>query len=356
MNGFVDDKCDPISLFHVLRRLDLPPDDRERIAAMSVEGDGPRRIALLLGQPERIPVYIKYRVKTLLIWRSATIAIDDVSRNLALHPGNHPFDIPAVSIGDDGPRPIALLFDNPERIPDVSADDIEDRGKAGVLAKSLLIWQLSVFLANCFARWDQSLPLSLLEITTIGHSLCSIIAMVLWWYKPHSIGEATVINRQGPLPSLPNAGWRKVLSHHFVATSFRAGLYKVLAGDDEVMGLPKTITIVAIAVLYGLPHLLGLSVHFPTFAEQLCWKIATFMVIGSPLLMCVILWIMTYIEKLSRLESAVGYSLLILIYILLVVYPISSMFLVGESVRQIFALPVESFREPQLATYLPSFS
>ncbi|KZV81680.1 hypothetical protein EXIGLDRAFT_844409 [Exidia glandulosa HHB12029] len=253
-------------------------------------------------------------------------------------------------------RRLELPPGNPKRIADVSLEDIEDRGKAGVLAKSLLVWQLFVFLANCFARWDQSLPLSLLEITTIGHSLCSIIAMVLWWYKPHSIGEATVLNRRGPLPSLENVDWRKVFSWRSMKDSMNAGGEKVLAGGEN-MDVPRTITIAAIAVLYGLPHLLGLSIHFPTFAEQLCWEIATFTVIGSPLVMCGIFWILPYVEKLNyRMVYEVGYSLLVLLSILLVLYPIASMFLVGESVRQIFALPVASFLEPQLPSYLPSFS
>ncbi|KZV86636.1 hypothetical protein EXIGLDRAFT_621703 [Exidia glandulosa HHB12029] len=251
-------------------------------------------------------------------------------------------------------RRLELPPGDPERIADVSLEDIEDRGKAGVLAKSLLVWQLFVFLANCFARWDQSLPLSLLEITTIGHSLCSIIAMVLWWYKPHSIGVATVINRQCPLPSLPDVKWRAVFSWSFLGNSFFAGAGKVLG--DAVMDVPGTITITAIAVLYGLPHLLGLSVHFSTIAEQLCWEIATFTVIGVPLVMCGILWIVSYSEKLGRVGDMVGPPLSVLFIILLVLYPTASMFIVGESVRQIFALPVESFREPQLTTYLPSFS
>ncbi|KZV81686.1 hypothetical protein EXIGLDRAFT_703441 [Exidia glandulosa HHB12029] len=252
MGGFVDGDGDAIDIRYIPGRLGLPPGDPERIEDVSLERS--RRIELVLGDPERIP--------------------------------------------------------------DVSIDDIEDRGKAGVLAKSLLVWQLFVFLVNCFARWDQSLALSLLEITTIGHSLCSIIAMVLW-----------------------------------------CGAEKIF--PDEDLNLPRIVTIAAIAVLYGLPHLLGLSIHFPTFAEQLCWTVATSAVIGLPLVMCGMLWIMPYGDNLKldgRMANAVGYSLFVLIIILLVLYPVASMFLVGESVRQIFALPVESFREPQLTTYLPSFS
>ncbi|KZV81684.1 hypothetical protein EXIGLDRAFT_370172 [Exidia glandulosa HHB12029] len=73
--------------------------------------------------------------------------------------------------------------------------------------------------------------------------------------------------------------------------------------------------------------------------------------------MCGIFWILPYIEKLNdRMVYEVGISLVVLLIILLILYPIASMLLVGESVRQIFALPVESFREPRLTTYLPSFS
>lgn len=255
---------------------------------------------------------------------------------------------------DDIPGRIALPPNDTERIPDVSVDDIEDRSKAGIPAKLFLICQLFVFLVNCCARWNQSLPLSLLEITTIAHALCSIIAMVLWWYKPHSVGGATIIDRRVPFPP-PLYSWRRIFSWR----RLEDGAKKVFPGQDITMNIPRTVTVAALAVLYGLPHLLGLSVHFPTFAERLCWTIATSVVIGSPLTMCVIFWTVHHINRMHmrmHMLNAVLYLLNLLLLILLVLYSIASMFLVGESVRQIFALPVESFREPQLAIYLPSFS
>ncbi|KZV83503.1 hypothetical protein EXIGLDRAFT_842905 [Exidia glandulosa HHB12029] len=230
------------------------------------------------------------------------------------------------------------------RIPDLSADDLNDRSKAGTIAKALLVWQLSVFIANCAARWNQHLPLSLLEITTLAHSLCSLIALVLWWYKPHSVGEATVSDRATSLPPPRKGAW------------FNGVYQKVLPGNDGI-DIPRTITILGIAVLYGLPHILGLSVHFPTSPEQLLWQMATYIAICSPLIICAFLWIITRLTwRLGRKDYIANQTLALLIMILVVLYLVASMYLVGESVRQVFALPDGSFHEPQITRYLPSFS
>ncbi|KZV96319.1 hypothetical protein EXIGLDRAFT_765422 [Exidia glandulosa HHB12029] len=240
---------------------------------------------------------------------------------------------------DKGIQRISAASHDPFSIPDLSADDLDDRSKAGTIAKALLVWQFSVFIANCAARWNQSLPLSLLEITTLAHCLCSLVALGLWWYKPHSVGEAAMVGRTRSLPQPPH-----------IDDLFTAAIHKVLPGKDTI-DIPRTIAIIAIAVLYGLPHLLGFSVNFPTSSEQRCWQLATFTVICSPLIMCLMFRIGSSAGTFGRLDTVILVEVLFVI-----VYPMSTMFLVGESMRQIFALPEGSFHQPQLTRYLASFS
>ncbi|KZW01081.1 hypothetical protein EXIGLDRAFT_719474 [Exidia glandulosa HHB12029] len=87
-----------------------------------------------------------------------------------------------------------LMQHAPELIPDVSEDDIEDRSKAGTLSKALLCLQVAVFCLNCVARWNQHMPLSLFEITTLAHALCALTVYALWWHKPFDIRQPTVIS------------------------------------------------------------------------------------------------------------------------------------------------------------------
>ncbi|KZV87470.1 hypothetical protein EXIGLDRAFT_620578, partial [Exidia glandulosa HHB12029] len=86
-----------------------------------------------------------------------------------------------------------LMQHAPYLIPDLSADDIADRSKAGAFTKAILCFQILAFCVGTAARLSQRLPLSLLEVTTLAHCLCALIAYGLWWRKPHDIGEPTVI-------------------------------------------------------------------------------------------------------------------------------------------------------------------
>ncbi|PSS08908.1 hypothetical protein PHLCEN_2v3398 [Hermanssonia centrifuga] len=87
-----------------------------------------------------------------------------------------------------------LLKHDPELIPDLSDEVIMDKSKADGLAKGLLLLQAFWFCINCLSRLAQSLPLSLLEVTTLAHALCTLFTYILWWHKPLSIREPTLIS------------------------------------------------------------------------------------------------------------------------------------------------------------------
>jgi len=89
-----------------------------------------------------------------------------------------------------------LMEHYPDLIPDLSETSITDRSSASSLSKALLIVQLTWFCTNCVARLGQGLPLSLLEVTTVAHGLCTLVTYFLWWKKPLNIAEPTFI--RGP--------------------------------------------------------------------------------------------------------------------------------------------------------------
>ncbi|KAF7349956.1 hypothetical protein MVEN_01296700 [Mycena venus] len=90
-----------------------------------------------------------------------------------------------------------LLEHAPELIPHVSEEDINDKSKADGLAKLLVALQAAWFCLQCIARGAQHLPISLLEITTGGHALYTLVTYVLWAYKPMNISIPTPAERKG---------------------------------------------------------------------------------------------------------------------------------------------------------------
>ncbi|MBE3048490.1 hypothetical protein IMZ48_39510 [Candidatus Bathyarchaeota archaeon] len=55
----------------------------------------------------------------------------------------------------------------------------------------------SWFCVQCVSRLGQRLPISLLELNTFGHALCTLLIYFMWWNKPLDIEEPEVIPVQG---------------------------------------------------------------------------------------------------------------------------------------------------------------
>lgn len=61
------------------------------------------------------------------------------------------------------------------------------------MKKTLACAQALWFCVQCITRLAQSLPVSLLELNTFGHALCTLAIYIFWWSKPLDIDEPTVI-------------------------------------------------------------------------------------------------------------------------------------------------------------------
>ncbi|KAL8896273.1 MAG: hypothetical protein Q9207_007786 [Kuettlingeria erythrocarpa] len=93
-----------------------------------------------------------------------------------------------------------LLHHEPDALPDITASQIRDKSKADGIKKMLVCTQALWFCVQCITRLSQSLPVSLLEINTIGHALCTLAIYIFWWHKPLDIEEPTVIRDEDLQP------------------------------------------------------------------------------------------------------------------------------------------------------------
>ena len=117
-------------------------------------------------------------------------ALDSSAESEPLLPGNRT----RAALPPDGLR--FLLEHQPELLPDISQDQIEDKGKADGLKKFLVCAQALWFCASCVARLAKSLPISLLELNAMGHAACALLIYTMWWQKPLDVAEPTLI--KGP--------------------------------------------------------------------------------------------------------------------------------------------------------------
>ncbi|KAF2621256.1 hypothetical protein BU25DRAFT_354884, partial [Macroventuria anomochaeta] len=90
-------------------------------------------------------------------------------------------------------------------LPDLSETKIQDKSKANTFTNMLTCGQAVWLVIQCVTRWSQGFSISLLEINTAVHSLCTLIIYFLfWWKKPLDADEATTCQGQeihtlGPL-------------------------------------------------------------------------------------------------------------------------------------------------------------
>ncbi|KAK0652743.1 hypothetical protein B0T16DRAFT_369522 [Cercophora newfieldiana] len=77
----------------------------------------------------------------------------------------------------------------PHVIPDLSKDAIKDKSKGSAFAKTLVCLQALWFCVQCLTRFGQHLGISLLELNTFAHAICTLVTYSLWWHKPLDVQE-----------------------------------------------------------------------------------------------------------------------------------------------------------------------
>ncbi|PBK62224.1 hypothetical protein ARMSODRAFT_860173, partial [Armillaria solidipes] len=85
---------------------------------------------------------------------------------------------------------LRCLKDDPclvEKLAQIEELSIQDRSKGDAFSKTISIFQISWFVAQCFARINQHLPITLLEVTALAFAVLSIITYVIWWHKPLNV-------------------------------------------------------------------------------------------------------------------------------------------------------------------------
>ncbi|KAF2006515.1 hypothetical protein P154DRAFT_600371 [Amniculicola lignicola CBS 123094] len=110
---------------------------------------------------------------------------------------------PRLSFTPEGIRLLSFLG----RLPQIREAQIQDKSKADGLAKTLVIIQAGWMIIQTIARLAQHLPVTLLEINTIGHVLCALVLYLLWWSKPLEIKDPLILSREDWMDPIVSMMW-----------------------------------------------------------------------------------------------------------------------------------------------------
>jgi len=117
-------------------------------------------------------------------------------------------------------------------LPDLSAEEIQDRSKADSFAKIFACFQIGWLVLQCLGSAAQRLPITPLEIGTVGFAIPSVATFMLWCRKPKDIDVPTTLDapestaeliqrispqryawRQTPLDFISTVNWVGFLPH-----------------------------------------------------------------------------------------------------------------------------------------------
>ena len=292
----------------------------------------------------------------------------------------------------------------PHIITNITEENILDRAASSSLSKALLFVQVAWFCTNCASRLFQRLPLSLLEVSTAAHALCTLVTYFVWLSKPLNVASPTLLRDKEaqevhallkcsddeydkaldmaqkraaggpPMSTGPDVSEKIVLAagalQHLLPTperprslGFRESDLMLIPGAFNSTHAPDAMHLLIIAmpispILYGLVHFLAWSDQFPTPSEQLFWRVSSFVVTFSGLVEIVMGTLLSWWQERYRISDGT-YDTLVA-FICAVVIPLShalaSGFLIVESVRQLLFLDDAAYQLPAWSNYFPHFS
>jgi hypothetical protein len=122
--------------------------------------------------------------------------------------------------GDNGPYVIDPNDLKPHlREGDITKEAIKDKSKGDLLSKGFAILQTGWFILQCIARKIQGLPITELEIVTLGFAALNFATYALWWNKPLDVrvpfvvrDELGKVEESGDKVKASDVGWTLVWS------------------------------------------------------------------------------------------------------------------------------------------------
>ncbi|CCA73626.1 hypothetical protein PIIN_07579 [Serendipita indica DSM 11827] len=245
--------------------------------------------------------------------------------------------------------------------------ELQDRCKSDALAKFLVIVQTLWFTAQCVAREASKLPLTELEVITLGYTLLTIAMYLAWWDKPYRVTFPIRVYETLP-ERTKEQNWLMIkVGRWDMALNYAAGVqgayielrsvkrvpmfhsgYMKNDGLNDLVGL---ITTISVGTLFGAVHFLAWSSPFPSNRMQLLWRFATIVMTAVPPALGMVAVFAALAEALvsESLGDLIGYTLFLL----------PPLYFIGRGITIVLALmtlatlPLDAYRDVAWSDFFP---
>jgi len=219
--------------------------------------------------------------------------------------------------------------------PKLCVSDIDDRSKADWVIKFIALFQIIWFIAQLVGRAVEGLPVTTLELFTLGTVICATFTYCACLKKPFDVRTTLVVQSETILPAS-------------ISTISRVGFSEGPMPVHQPWWLRMLQILIAFA--FGGMHLLGWRFYFTTTLELWMWRASSLGCLVLPLIMFSIGYL--DLRKRSRKMKMVvdfAWQMFFIPYALCRLYMFIEMF-VG-----LRAVPVGVYQTPQWSQYFPSF-
>ncbi|KLO15467.1 hypothetical protein SCHPADRAFT_824642, partial [Schizopora paradoxa] len=223
---------------------------------------------------------------------------------------------------------------------------ITERAKSNSFGKTVMSFQVVWFCVSCASRLAEDLPLSLLEVSTLAHGLCTLASCAVWWRKPLNIASPTWIqfDTERSLTAL------EYMRAHSLLTFNSSPTFGDLFMAFSIEKLDGFIFVSAFTpIVYGSLHFLGWHAQFPTKVERILWRIAT-VASMSPGAAAAVSFVKTRAHGQNLVSRSDKFMSSLLIPS---IYALGSMYLLFESVRQLWYLSPNAYIIATWSYYVP---
>ena len=197
----------------------------------------------------------------------------------------------------------------------ITEDEISDRSKTDWLSKLITCLQILWFVIQLIGRAVQHLPITGLELYTLGIVVCSLGTHAAYWRRPQDIH----------LPITISVGEGKALCDVFgkvipLRTRFSLIMTRKSGFSEKVHYYFAVCLTGVITGIFGACHLIAWDFLYPSLVEQLLWRISSTYCALTPFLMALLVWLIKTDKGIVPFATAFYLYSLARVYLLVAIF------------------------------------
>jgi len=146
-------------------------------------------------------------------------------------------------------------------IKSIPAEDVKKRAKTNYLVKALVCLQASWLVAQVIGRAVAKLPITTLEIVTVGYVVCALITYTCYWHKPQDAEVPILVNCK----SLTKASFYEQIES--------------IQDTNIVERRWERALLCVVASTFGAVHCTAWNFFFSTSTEGEMWRVASILTV-----------------------------------------------------------------------------